>query len=330
MSRLPDRRAARSWTRLLACLTLCALLAACGSTRRGGYYQNDGPGEDIPADIASIPDAVPRIEPYAPANMRPYSAMGAQYVPITDGRPFSQEGVASWYGRQFHGERTANGERYDMYAMTAAHPTLPLPSYARVTNLANRRSVVVRINDRGPFLQSRIIDLSYAAAAKLGFVNQGSARVRVDAITPDDIRAMGGAAQDMASARPLGLASAGPADEAAQTLAVEPAIAVAPMAVAPAAVAPARPAAPASPSLGDAGAGAVYLQFGAFSVAPNAISLADRLNAQIGNIETRQAQVQHSGGLHRVRLGPYPNASEAASAALRIQEQTGRTGVIVR
>ena len=181
-------------TRLRQRLTLGLLgvallvLAGCAS-RFGGYYKDDGPGNDIPADIASIPDAVPRIEQHAPANFRPYEVFGVRYVPIAEDQAYRQEGVASWYGRKFHGEKTANGETYDMYAMTAAHPTLPIPSYARVTRVDTGRSVVVRINDRGPFHPGRIIDLSYVAAAKLGLIGPGSGRVIVQAITNADIRA---------------------------------------------------------------------------------------------------------------------------------------------
>ena len=109
---------------------------------------------------------------------------GTEYVPLAQVQPFRQTGVASWYGRRFHGQKTSSGELYDMYAMTAAHPTLPIPSYARVTNLANGRSVVVRVNDRGPFHASRIIDLSYAAAYRLGYIQAGSARVEVQAVVP--------------------------------------------------------------------------------------------------------------------------------------------------
>ena len=152
------------------------------ASRPGGYYLDDGPGANPPPDLASIPDAVPRPEKPLPRANKPYSAFGVDYVPDTSGRPYLARGIASWYGRRFHGMRTSSGERYDMYAMTAAHPTLPIPSYARVTNQRNGRSVIVRINDRGPFLRSRIIDLSYAAAAKLGYVNQGSAPVEVESV----------------------------------------------------------------------------------------------------------------------------------------------------
>ena len=186
-----------------AALALVAmLLAACSTTHRqntsssagtsrrgGGYYQDDGPADSTPSDLDRIPDAVPRVEPYASGSNKPYSVFGHEYVPDTSDRPFSETGIGSWYGRKFNGQHTSSGETYDMFAMTAAHPTLPIPSYARVTNPANGRSVIVRINDRGPFHPGRVIDLSYAAAYKLGYIGSGSAPVRVERILPSDIRA---------------------------------------------------------------------------------------------------------------------------------------------
>jgi rare lipoprotein A len=151
---------------------------------KGAYYKDDGPGANPPADLAAIPDPVPRLEPLHRFANRPYQVFGKDYVPGAQLAPFRQTGVASWYGRRYHGAPTSSGERYDMYAMSAAHPTLPIPSYARVTNLANRRSVVVRINDRGPFHAERIIDLSYTAAWKLGYADAGNARVEVEALLP--------------------------------------------------------------------------------------------------------------------------------------------------
>ena len=153
---------------------------------RGGYYKDDGPGEKPPANLSEIPDAQPRREPLIAAANRPYAVFGRSYEPIGKVQRFQQTGVASWYGRRFHGQKTSSGEPYDMYGMTAAHPTLPIPSYARVTNLANGRSVVVRINDRGPFHSDRIIDLSYTAAYKLGYASAGSARVQVESIVPGE------------------------------------------------------------------------------------------------------------------------------------------------
>jgi rare lipoprotein A len=183
-------------------LLLLALLAACSSApRRGGFYQDDGPPERVPADLARAPDAQPRIEPFHPYANRPYRALGREYTPMTEDRPYRARGAASWYGRQFHGARTASGELYDMFAMTAAHPTLPIPSYARVTNVANGASVIVRVNDRGPFKDGRVIDLSYAAAVKLGIAAAGTGVVEVVRLTFDDIRALAAAAAGNAAGR---------------------------------------------------------------------------------------------------------------------------------
>jgi len=160
-------------------------VAGCSSTpekRPGGYYKDDGPGDS--AKLASIPDAVPRAEPLHRWANRPYEAMGRKYVPLTRVGVYTQRGTASWYGKRFHGNPTSSGEKYDMYRMTAAHPILPIPSYVRVTNVVNRRSVVVRVNDRGPFHAGRAIDLSYAAASKLGYLTQGSAEVQIEQIVP--------------------------------------------------------------------------------------------------------------------------------------------------
>jgi rare lipoprotein A len=204
----------KSSLRLIAPLTLSLLLAACGSQperpsssstsapatspsrpatsqppvatpRGGGYYKDDGPASEIPDNLDQTPDAVPRWEPLHKPALRPYEVFGKRYVPNTSIRPYKARGLASWYGKKFHGQKTSIGERYDMFAMTAAHPTLALPSYARVTNLNNGRSVVVRVIDRGPFHAGRIVDLSYTAAHKLDIIRNGSAQVEVEAIIPD-------------------------------------------------------------------------------------------------------------------------------------------------
>jgi len=188
------------WARGRFLLLACLALGAC-ATRPGHYYQDDGPPENAPAGLAQTPDAVPRVEALNLRANRPYSALGRSYTPDVSDAPFEQRGVASWYGRQYHGKPTASGEPYDMYAMTAAHPTLPIPSYARVSRPDDGRSVIVRINDRGPFLQDRIIDLSYAAATRLGIVGPGSGEVSVRKITAHDIAAgtYGPAAAPMAA-----------------------------------------------------------------------------------------------------------------------------------
>jgi rare lipoprotein A len=149
----------------------------------------DGPEAKPPAHLASLPDAEPRIEPIRPGGPnKPYEVLGERYAPITDDAPRIERGLASWYGRKFHGRPTASGEIYNMYAMTAAHTRLPIPSFARVRNPANGREVIVRINDRGPFHAGRIIDLSYTAALKLD-VLRGVAPVEVVRITQAEIRA---------------------------------------------------------------------------------------------------------------------------------------------
>jgi len=163
-------------------LVASATLAGCTlGPSRGG--RDDGPGAP-PGNLDRIGDARPKSEPLNPGANSPYTVFGRKYVPYQSLKPYRARGIASWYGRKFHGRRTSSGERYDMYAMTAAHTILPIPSYVRVTNLSNGRSVVVRVNDRGPFHNERIIDLSYTAAHKLGFVNAGSAQVEVEAILP--------------------------------------------------------------------------------------------------------------------------------------------------
>ncbi len=166
-------------------------LTACGGNKRstssGGYYGGDGPPLRA-VDLDKIPDAVPKREPRSRYGNSPYKICienhCKRYTPMKSAKGFQQKGIASWYGRKFHGRRTSSGETYDMFRMTAAHPTLPLPTWVRVTNLDTNKRVVVKVNDRGPFLHGRIIDLSYAAAHKLGIARKGTGRVGIKAITP--------------------------------------------------------------------------------------------------------------------------------------------------
>ncbi len=144
------------------------------------------PAGTMPPDVQAVPDAVPRDEPLLSGPNRPYTVLGQSYTPDTSAKTVKQRGHASWYGKKFHGNRTASGEIYDMFAMTAAHRTFPIPSYARVTLVSSGKSVVVRINDRGPFSQDRVIDLSYTAAAKLGIVSRGTAEVLVERVFAGD------------------------------------------------------------------------------------------------------------------------------------------------
>ena len=159
---------------------------AASTTRAGGYYQDDGPGENPPPNLDAVPDAEPKVEPLHKFANRPYVVLGQTYAPDVSGKPYQARGIASWYGKKFHGQRTSSGEPYDMYGMTAAHPTLPIPSYVRVTNIKNGKSVIVRINDRGPFHSDRVIDLSYTAAYKLGLIQNGSGTVEVSIIDPSN------------------------------------------------------------------------------------------------------------------------------------------------
>jgi rare lipoprotein A len=224
--------------RVTAAAALLALLLGACATHSGRYYRDDGPPERAPADLASVPDAVPRVEPINPNANRPYAALGHSYTPDTGDAPFEQRGIASWYGRRYHGSPTSSGETYDMFAMTAAHPTLPIPSYARVTSVHDGRSVVVRINDRGPFLENRVIDLSYAAALRLGIASAGSGEVVVHKITAREIAAGGAAAAPLAvaaaastAASPPLAAAAAPARVANAALSASSAVAAVPAAV---------------------------------------------------------------------------------------------------
>ena len=165
------------------------MLALAGCASRPPVADRDGPPSSPPPHLSQVPDAEPRIEPLRVGGPnKPSVVLGQRYEPMTGDLPLAERGGASWYGRKFHGKPTASGEVYDMYAMTAAHKTMPIPSYARVRNPLNGREVVVRINDRGPFADGRIIDLSYTAALKLGLLN-GVAPVEVRRITHAEIRA---------------------------------------------------------------------------------------------------------------------------------------------
>lgn len=292
---------------VLIVLSCVVMLGGCASKRQaatssGGYYQDDGPGDSIPVDIASIPDAMPRLETPRTANARPYKVLGRRYVPLTTHQPYKKTGIASWYGRKFHGKQTASGETYDMYSMTAAHRTLPIPSYARVTRVGSNKSIIVRINDRGPFHQSRLIDLSYVAAAKLDLIGPGSGKVLVEAITNDAIRNNAWQPEQAPQPSIMPIPSAPP--EPAPTLV-------------------ARADAAASESVSHHGATGVFLQYGAFSNPANANQLAQRLNQTIQHVEPRPAEIMEHAAMHRVRIGPYADRTQAVNAASRIEAATG-------
>ena len=306
---------------LLACLA-CFMFAGCGGQpardssgartsgvvqkRGGAYYKDDGPADEIPRDLDSIPDARPRLERLHRGANRPYVVLGKSYVPNTTLKPVRERGIASWYGKKFHGQKTSIGEPYDMFAMTAAHPTLVLPSYARVTNLDNGKSVVVRVIDRGPFHADRIIDLSYAAAYRLGYINAGRARVEVETLLPTD------------STSPLGVETPPPRPAAAQSRHDEFERLVTQL------------ARETNDDSGPPSAKGVFLQLGAFSSADNAESLRARLARELDWL-TEGIRVQAGDGIYRVRLGPYGSRAEASTVAERIRATLGYPpGFVVR
>jgi rare lipoprotein A len=275
------------------------------------YYKDDGPGADTPANLDGIPDAVPRPEPLNRFANRPYTVLGKDYVPATELRPYRERGIASWYGRKFHGQKTSISETYDMYGMTAAHPTLPLPSYARVTNVATGKTVVVRVNDRGPFLHDRVIDLSYAAAHRLGIAQRGSGEVLVEAILPTDMTVVAAALPPVVAIPPTA-----PAASAATTAAANGR-------VTPTA-ASASPALPieAAPSSLPGSAGGFVVQLGAFGNYANAQAFLAHVQAQVATAQVTP-KVRQSGGLWRVYVGPYPDRDEAKRAGDRLAAAFG-------
>lgn len=297
------------------------------SRRGGGYYLDDGPGDGPPVDLASIPDADPRAEPLHRYANNPYVVFGRTYVPQRDVQPFRQRGVGSWYGRKFHGQKTATGETYDMYAMSAAHPTLPLPSYARVTNVANGRSVVVRVNDRGPFLHGRAIDLSYTAAWKLGYVDQGSAQVELETIVAGTMVATTARRPtlgEVATAEPRVVppaATLAPTTVAATSL---------PGASAPSAAATASgaPSDATLPPLAVDGNG-VFLQLGAFSGRDNAEAFRSHVLRMLPWLAEPMV-LRPREGLVRVHLGPYRDPIEALAVAERIRDALAVRPVLTR
>ncbi|HZX27463.1 MAG TPA: septal ring lytic transglycosylase RlpA family protein [Telluria sp.] len=286
-------------------------LPAAGSGR-GGYYQDDGPGDNPPEDLWEVPDAVVKAEPLNPRANRPYVVFGQTYTPITDNSPFTQRGVGSWYGKKFHGQRTSSGELYDMYKMTAAHPTLPIPSYARVTSVVTGKSVVVRINDRGPFHSSRIIDLSYTAALKLGLLGAGSHEVEVERLIPGQT--------DLWAAR----RDAAPAE----TSAASPQIAALMLQDQPLDDAGAAAKAPATAQDVSAPKSGFFLQLGAFSSAARANEVQARL-ARHGGV-LAQLEVVQAGAVYRLFCGPFNTRRDADLAGDTLPVALHLKPIIVR
>ncbi len=285
----------------LIAIVIALTLTACGTTTKktdppktsqattskpGAYYLDDGPGEGPLPNLDKIPNAVPKTEKLHSGANRTYTVFGKTYVPNVSSEPFRQQGIGSWYGRKFHGQKTSIGETYDMYAMTAAHPTLPLPCYVRVSNPANGKSVVVRVNDRGPFHSGRIIDLSYVAAAKLDYARRGSATVVVERVFPGDR-----------------------SDKLPSVAATAPSLVVPIVTPVPTAVA-------ASPVIVESGD--LYLQLGAFGSMENAEIFRARMAREL-DWNREPLQVSRKDNLFRVRMGPYKSREEADAIAAQVR-----------
>ena len=317
-------------------------------TKRGGYYQDDGPAAQVPDNLESIPDAEPKWEPLNRGTARPYVVFGKSYTPHTAIKPFKQRGIASWYGKKFHGQKTSSGERYDMFAMTAAHTLLPIPSYVRVTNPASGKSVVVRINDRGPFHADRIIDLSYTAAQKLGYIGRGSTAVEIEQIIPGE--------------SPGGTSYAQVAPPKKSIKSTEPVQADAPDELAGLIERldgePERPDAPggsakvnsvATTTTKSSGSKAsekintnvkaseatpaIYIQLGAFSNADNAENFRAHLERDLDWIEEDirvfSSALASGGAIHRVQLGPFTSRAVAEKLADRVHDAVGSRPTLV-
>lgn len=264
--------------------------AGAATRKGGGYYLDDGPGDNPPPDLHLTPDAEPKVEQLRLANMQPYVALGKSYKPMTKLHSYKERGIASWYGRRYHGNPTASGEVYDMYGMTAAHPTLPLPSYARVTNLENGKSIIVRLNDRGPFLSNRVIDLSYTAAYKLGILAGGSGHVEVESILPGDTQVQNSVNANVVNARP-------PASSVAVTD-------------------------------NKREANGVYLQLGAFGSPNNAHNFLTHVRKKIPQLN-KEINITKNNGLYKIHAGPYPNQMLAKQDASTITQHLSVTPVLV-
>lgn len=323
--------------RLPPCVLLALLLSACGSTPRygddlsaegantstrsptptrkpnvtlrrgGGFYKDDGPADDIPDGLDDIPDAVPKWEPLFKPATKPYVVLGKEYVPNTTLQPYRARGIASWYGKKFHGQKTSIGEPYDMFAMTAAHPTLALPSYVRVTSVASGKSVIVRITDRGPFHADRVIDLSYTAAYKLGLINGGSGLVDVEAILPGEATTTN-YAQVAPPPRPL--ASDDSIAQMANRLAQEDSSSAS------------------ESGNNEAAAKGIYLQLGAFANADNAENLKNHLTRELDWLNETM-RIYPSAGIHRLQLGPYASRDDANRVADKIRSTLGLKPALV-
>ncbi|MFC5473352.1 septal ring lytic transglycosylase RlpA family protein [Paraherbaspirillum soli] len=341
-------------TRHLSALAPLLILAACGTTPkappateapaakststgkrsgpvlppagsgRGAYYKDDGPGDVTPEGLLDVPDAIPNVEPYSRTGNKPYVVFGKTYTPLTDDRPFKQRGIGSWYGKKFHQQKTSSGELYDMYKMTAAHPTLPIPSYARVTNLKTGAQVIVRVNDRGPFHSSRIIDLSYTAALKLGYLGHGSGELEVERLLPADILAMKN--QTGPSATISQVAPVKVADNVPPVVAAEP-VTMPALVSQPLLSAESTASAPADSA--SATANGFYLQFGAYSQHSNADSARERLMRELSGVVGSLDSIAVNG-VYRLYAGPYSSRSAADQVLQQVRLHAVAAPIIVQ
>ena len=318
----------------VAAIAVTILLGACASAPREAAVngpkpmaaqtatapaERDGIETRPPPDPALVPDAEPKLEPIrAGGPNKPYEVAGREYVPITQDKGFTERGLASWYGKPFHGRRTASGEVYNMYAMSAAHKTLPIPSYARVRNPANGREILVRVNDRGPFVTGRIIDLSYSAAAKLG-VLRGLAIVELERITFEDIRS--GAWRRNGGSEPERAVASVAAPEAAAPEVAAPVPVPAPP---PALAVTEAPAARAytEPARG------FWVQLGAFRERSGAEEFQRRVMTEHEALAPLLALFIDLP-LFRLQAGPYPSREDARAAAGHIRAALRLVPVIV-
>ena len=335
-----------------AIAAIAVFLAGCASGPGGG---RDGAPSRPPPGLDRVQDAEPRVEPIRSSGgtSKPYTVLGRAYTPITDDRPLRESGLASWYGSKFHGQPTASGERYDMYAMTAAHKTLPLPSYVRVRNPANGREAIVRVNDRGPFHADRVIDLSYTAALQLDLL-RGVAPVEIERITNEDIRTgawrappAGTALASAAAAVPVVQAAPTPRTYPGDTQSVPvPAAFTSPVAAMPQAEAtplpPLQPMTAATPPVmpplasratapdappGMATAG-FWVQLGAFSQVDGAIAFQQKTATAMPAIAAT-LNVFSENGMHRVQTGPYASQDQARNTADQVRNGLQLAPVVI-
>jgi len=323
--------------RAVLAATVVAVLCGCASgpraPQRAADGERDGPGANPPSDLASRADAEPRVESIRVGGAnKPYQVQGRTYVPETRDVPFRERGLASWYGRKFHGKMTSSGEPYDMYAMTAAHPTLPIPSYARIRNPANGREVIVRVNDRGPFVSGRIVDLSYTAALKLDLL-RGVAPVELERITFDDIRTGAwrgnGAPRNDVEPAPVQLAAAPlPAPVPTSIAAAATPAATAPPSFATTVATQDVALVAATPAAVDAGR--FWIQLGAFRARDGA----ETFRSQVGSDAAARwleplLVIIGENAPYRVQAGPYRSRDEADEAAQRARSALAIVPVVV-